>query len=124
MLAYIKLKHNQKAIKQIQKRVAEILSSTTPKTINAECPICLKKIHKHEQKTLECKHAFHTLCIFEWALKNDSKTGKIPFKTPVKNRHIHFLFKIRIYLHAHVVELNIHMMLEQVKLNVFLRQFI
>ena len=89
MLAYIKLKHNQKAIKQIQKIVAEIPSSTTPKTINAECPICLKKIHKNEQKTLECKHTFRTQCIFKWALKNDSKTA---FKTPVKNRHIH-LFK-------------------------------
>ena len=92
MLAYIKLKHNQKAIKQIQKRVAEILSSTTPKTINAECPICLKKIHKGEQKTLDCDHAFHSLCILKWALKTACDTGIVECRQPTKNRQIN-LFK-------------------------------
>ena len=92
MEAYINLKHNKKAIKQIQKRVAEILSSTTFKTINAECSICLKEMHKNEHMTLECNHSFHTPCIFKWALKNKLATGKILFKIPVKNRHI-YIFK-------------------------------
>ena len=50
MLAYIKLKHKPQVIKQIQKRVEEIISSTIPKAINAECCICFKNIHKDEQR--------------------------------------------------------------------------
>ena len=41
MLSYINFKHRPQVIKQIQKRVDEIMSSI-PKTINAECCICFK----------------------------------------------------------------------------------
>ena len=51
-----------------------------------------KKIHKGEQKTLQCNHMFHSSCIRQWALKSDSKTETLEFKKPIKNRRIH-LFK-------------------------------
>ena len=50
-----------------------------------------KKIHKGEQKTLQCNHMFHSSCIRQWALKSDSKIEILEFKKPIKNR-IH-LFK-------------------------------
>ena len=57
-----------------------------------ECSICLKKIHKGEQKALECKHMFHLSCIRRWALKTESKTETFEFIKPMDNRRIH-LFK-------------------------------
>ena len=49
-------------------------------------------MHKDEQKTLECNHTFHSACLIQWALKTDSKTPKLGFRKPIKNRRIH-LFK-------------------------------
>ena len=39
-----------------------------PKYHKTECTICLKKIHKGEQKTLQCNHMFHGCCLKQWAL--------------------------------------------------------
>ena len=69
-----------------------------------------KKIHKGEQKTLQCNHMFHSSCIRQWALKSDSKTETLEFKKPIKTEEYIFLKRVKIYLRAHVVELNIHMM--------------
>ena len=90
MDAYIKLKHNPKAIKQIPKRVAEILSSRIPQTVIGDCSICLKNIHKNEQKTLECNHTFHKQCIFKWAVKSACKTasGIIECRHSTSNQQI------------------------------------
>ena len=51
-----------------------------------------EKIHKGDQKVLECKHMFHSSCIMHWALETSCKTGMVEFQRPITNRRIH-LFK-------------------------------
>ena len=63
-----------------------------PEYNKIECSICLKKIHKGEQKTLECGHMFHSSCILKWALKTANNTGLCECQQPTKNRQIN-LFK-------------------------------
>ena len=48
-----------------------------PSFHKTECTICLKKIHKGEQKTLQCNHMFHSSCIRQWALKKGCKNRNI-----------------------------------------------
>ena len=83
-----------------------------------------KKIHIGEQKTLQCKHMFHSSCIRHWASKTQSKTETFEFRKPIITEEYIYFKKVKIYLRVLVVELNIHMMSYQVKLNVFLRKFI
>ena len=52
----------------------------------------LKKIHRGEQKTLECGHVFHWSCIRHWALKTDEEMETYEYIKPINNRRIH-LFK-------------------------------
>ena len=63
-----------------------------PEYNKIDCSICLKKIHKGEQKTLECGHMFHSSCILKWALKTANDTGLCECQRPTKNRQIN-LFK-------------------------------
>ena len=56
-----------------------------PEYNKIECSICLKKIHKGEQKTLECGHMFHSSCILKWALKTANDTGLCECQQPTKN---------------------------------------
>ena len=46
-----------------------------PEYHKTECSICLKKIKKGEQLTLQCGHVYHGKCLFNWALKN-TKDGQ------------------------------------------------
>ena len=62
-----------------------------PEYHKTECSICLKKISKGEQKTLECGHAYHSECLKNWATRN-TPSGKMDCIRPIKNRRIH-LFK-------------------------------
>ena len=62
-----------------------------PEYHKTECSICLKKIHKGEQKTLECNHMFHGECLRRWATRT-TPSGKMDGIRPIKNRRIH-LFK-------------------------------
>jgi hypothetical protein len=53
-----------------------------------ECSICLKKIHKGEQLTLECGHKYHGQCLRQWATKN-KKDSKYDCLVPLRNRNIY-----------------------------------
>jgi hypothetical protein len=63
-----------------------------PEYHKTECSICLKKIHKGEQKTLECNHMFHGECLRRWATRN-TPSGKMDCIRPIKNRRIHLFQK-------------------------------
>ena len=63
-----------------------------PEYNKIECSICLKKIHKGEQKTLECGHMFHSSCILKLALKTANDTGLCECRRPAGTRKIN-LFK-------------------------------
>jgi hypothetical protein len=62
-----------------------------PEYHKTECSICLRKIRKDEQKTLECHHVFHGECLKQWATRT-TPSGEIDCNRPVKNRRIN-LFK-------------------------------
>ena len=63
-----------------------------PEFHKTECTICLKKIHKGEQKTLDCKHVFHGCCLRKWAMRN-TEGNVLQFRKPIKNRRIHLYKK-------------------------------
>lgn len=62
-----------------------------PEYHKTECSICLKKIKKREQLTLQCGHVYHGECLKHWAVKN-TNNGKCDCHQPVSNRRIN-LFK-------------------------------
>jgi hypothetical protein len=55
---------------------------------HCDCAICLKKIHKGEQLTLDCGHKYHGDCIRQWATrtKPDAEYDCI---VPLPNRKIY-----------------------------------
>jgi hypothetical protein len=58
-----------------------------PEYHKTECSICLKKIKKGEQLTLQCGHVYHGECLKHWAIKN-TNNGECDCHQPVSNRRI------------------------------------
>ena len=86
MSSYCKFSHRPQVIKQIGKRVAEIMSSTIPTTVKEVCCICLEPMFKYDQSPLECGHMFHTECLSGWA-KKKNPTDSIDYVRRTK-KHI------------------------------------
>ena len=69
----------------------KLISISPPEFMKTECAICLKKIHKGEQKTLPCGHVYHGNCLCKCATKN-TPDGAMQIQKPIQNRRIN-LFK-------------------------------
>jgi hypothetical protein len=84
-----------KSTKQERKEKQAILNAMGLKMVvipppeyhKIECSICLKKIHKGEQKTLDCGHMFHWSCIRHWALTKDENGNIRIYKTHKKQKN-------------------------------------
>ena len=81
-------KENQALLKALG---VKIRYEYPPEYHKTECSICLKKIKKGEQLTLQCGHVYHGECLKHWALKN-TKDGEFDCLQPLPNRFIN-LFK-------------------------------
>ena len=60
-----------------------------PEYHKGDCAICLKKIRKGTQLTLECGHVYHGECLKQWSLKN-TDNGECECHQPVSNRRLNF----------------------------------
>ena len=69
---------------------ANIVIERPPAFTRTECAICLKRIHKGEQLTLECKHAFHGECLRKWATKDNTAgiLDVVSVRLPHKQVHL------------------------------------
>jgi hypothetical protein len=72
----------------LQAMIDALKNECLPECENLECSICLKKIGKGEQLTLECGHKYHGECLRQWATRS-KPDAQYECIVPLPNRKIH-----------------------------------